>query len=144
MTDILEKVILERTESNEHGVFGQIVLPDRTLFTAERPWLNNANMISCVPVGEYRCEWTFSQRFQRKLYELQDVPGRTSIRIHPANYVHQLNGCIALGTELKLFAGELMLFKSGIAVESLHLFLKLKPFILEIRDAVVPNINKES
>ena len=31
------------------------------------------------------------------VYQLVDVPGRDAIQIHSANYVSQLEGCIALG-----------------------------------------------
>ena len=31
------------------------------------------------------------------MWLLQDVPNRAGVRIHPANYARQLEGCIALG-----------------------------------------------
>ena len=49
-----------------------------------------------VPVGLYKIELTFSPHFHQ-LMPLLDVPGRVGIRIHPANYPKQLEGCIAPG-----------------------------------------------
>jgi len=49
-----------------------------------------------VPVGKYKVELTFSPHFHQ-LMPLLDVPGRVGIRIHPANYPKQLEGCIAPG-----------------------------------------------
>lgn len=37
---------------------------------------------------------------------LQDVPGRSNIEIHPANYVEQLLGCLATGTSISLDANK--------------------------------------
>lgn len=35
------------------------------------------------------------------MLELQDVPGRTFIQIHSANYIKQLLGCIAVGDSVR-------------------------------------------
>ena len=70
------------------------------LFTAlslERGWQGNQNNISCVPIGEYKLEFEYSPRFDKKLWELKDVPNRSECKFHSSNYWYQLNGCIALG-----------------------------------------------
>jgi len=65
----------------------------------ERGWLNNQNMISCVPEGVYPLKYEYSPRFRKNLWELYDVPGRSETKFHAANYWRQLNGCIALGNK---------------------------------------------
>jgi hypothetical protein len=60
----------------------------------------NINESCCILEGIYQVDWTFSPRFQRHTFELIDVPGRTGIRIHRANKVDQLEGCIAPVTEI--------------------------------------------
>lgn len=63
--------------------------------TLELPWLANAKGKSCVPVGTYSMEWSYSPAFRRNTWRLLDVPGRDGILIHAANYTRQLKGCIA-------------------------------------------------
>jgi|TARA_R110000824_G_scaffold340920_1_gene527398 hypothetical protein len=84
--------------------------PDRTIgllelgehhwYTVERPWLDNAPNISCIPTGEYAMEKVTSPRFGPGTLEIMDVPGRTHILIHAANWSKQLEGCIAPGRGL--------------------------------------------
>lgn len=69
--------------------------------TLELPWKNNATRISCISVGEYECEKvpaTASIPYEHIL--IKDVPGRSGICIHFANYYLQLRGCIAVGDGL--------------------------------------------
>lgn len=64
----------------------------------ELPWHNNAPRISCIPAGAYPMKWTFSPTFNRMMWLVEDVPGRTGIRIHSGNYagdkVSDSLGCI--------------------------------------------------
>jgi len=77
-------------------------------YTVERPWLSNRKSISCIPPGEYKVEPyespTFGDVFflQNKALgvSLYEDTQRTAILIHPANFPHQLEGCIAPGLEL--------------------------------------------
>ncbi len=71
--------------------------------TLELAWKENASDVSCIPEGRYLVKWTRSERLSKIkgqdvfTYELQDVPGRSGIRIHSANFFYSLLGCIALG-----------------------------------------------
>jgi len=69
--------------------------------TLELPYKNNAKRVSCIPKGEYICKWSYSPAMERYHYEITNVPGRSGIRIHAANFVEQLLGCIALGSAIK-------------------------------------------
>lgn len=76
----------------------------RLVFSAlslERGDRNNERNVSCVPTGEYEIRLEWSNRFQQRLWELKGVPGRSECKFHAANYWYQLNGCIALGLDLK-------------------------------------------
>jgi len=77
-------------------------------YTVERPWLNNGKNISCVPAGTYKLEPYSSSRFP-DCYSLTSFPlgvglipsfHRTHILIHPGNYPHDVEGCIAPGLRL--------------------------------------------
>lgn len=66
----------------------------------ELPWRENRHQVSCVPEGRYVLLKRYSPHFQWH-FELQDVPERDGILIHPANdAVLELKGCIAPVTEL--------------------------------------------
>lgn len=58
---------------------------------------------TCIPYGMYKVLITQSARFTRMkrrpvfMPEILNVPGFTGIRIHPANFASQLEGCIAPG-----------------------------------------------
>ncbi|MCH3883425.1 DUF5675 family protein [Tenacibaculum aquimarinum] len=65
--------------------------------TLELEWKNNARNVSCVPSGFYNIEFEKSNRFNRRLWELKGVPGRSEAKIHVANYYTQIQGCIAVG-----------------------------------------------
>lgn len=52
-----------------------------------------------IPTGRYRVVNYDSPRFQRLVPLLLEVPGRTAIEMHGANYPQQLDGCIGVGQE---------------------------------------------
>ena len=63
----------------------------------ELPWRKNLQNTSCIPTGRYKIGLEYSPAFKMNLWELKGVPGRSEVKIHPANYVNQLRGCIAPG-----------------------------------------------
>ena len=68
----------------------------------ELPWKNNQKNISCIPaqvyegVGIYR-----ASKPDEYAILLKGVPGRSEILFHIANYVRQLRGCLAPGTNFR-------------------------------------------
>lgn len=102
--------------------------------TLELPYNENQNGISAIPKGEYNCVFTMSSRFKKKMYLVDGVPGRAGIRIHPANYARQLQGCIALGSIAKDLDkdGNLDIIHSGDTCKEFEAFMEWKPFRLTI------------
>lgn len=96
------KLFLERENYNEKQTVGTLTIFDGNgegVFqcnTLELPWRDNRRNISCIPVGTYRVKKRYSTKYGDHLH-LTDVPARTWILIHPANFVRQLRGCIAVG-----------------------------------------------
>lgn len=52
---------------------------------------------TAIPSGTYRVIITKSNRFQRLLPELMNVPGFAGIRIHPGNVAADTSGCLLVG-----------------------------------------------
>lgn len=137
----MRRLILQRTETGDHGTFGYIDLDRQRFLTGELPDRNNANNVSCIPHDTYSCVFTFSPRFHRKLYLLEGVKGRSGIRIHPANFMGDkekgllchLNGCIALGYRRMVLNGQIGIFTSLTAVRDFEAALGGETFELEIR-----------
>ena len=72
-----------------------------TCLTLEQAWRNNQKSNSCIPKGWYPIVYEWSPKFNKKLWEIKSVYNRSECKFHVANYVNQLEGCIALGTALK-------------------------------------------
>jgi hypothetical protein len=95
------EVELVRTCCGTQCVFGQIsVGGENVCKTLELPDHGNQPSISCVPAGDYTCKLVYSPRFKKKLYELQQVDGRTHILIHTGNTPGDTEGCILVGTSI--------------------------------------------
>jgi hypothetical protein len=93
------------------GVMSVMVdgLPVYSCSSLELPWLNNQRRISCIQEGTYKAKKHRSPKFGDAIWIL-DVPGRSEILIHPANYVGSPNpktkvsdllGCVATGDVMK-------------------------------------------
>ena len=133
-------VHLTRTLSGADGTFGNFVLPTGIqLVSGELPWRDNQRGASCIPIGTYKCTWTFSKRLGWG-YLLQGVPNRAGVRIHVANfcglasegYKQELQGCIALGLAGGYHGHQRMLLSSRLAISQFHAALNRQPFLLEI------------
>ncbi|USD22137.1 DUF5675 family protein [Microbulbifer variabilis] len=81
------------------ATLGRLRVRDFVFYTVERPWLGNRPFESCIPEGVYSCNPYNSPRFPN-VWELKEVPGRTKILIHTANYSADVQGCIGIGSNL--------------------------------------------
>lgn len=96
------EVRINRISSSEAQTLGIMTLYDDHNFpffecrTLELPDKGNKKRISCIPEGEYECIKRKSNKYGWHFHIL-DVPNRTVILIHNANFVRQLLGCIAVG-----------------------------------------------
>lgn len=138
----MTRVTLERIESTDQGTFGRLYLDGNTYFTGELPWRDNKSDVSCIPVGIFQCVWTYSVRFKRFMYLVQNST-RVGVRFHPANlmgdkekkFMAQLNGCIALGEKLGTIEKQKALLVSAPAIRKFETLMNKLPFELEIKNA---------
>lgn len=99
-------LILHREPSTDEGTFGRLQGAGLDLISLELPWEGNEPQFSCIPAGVYTAA-PFDSPTKGRVYLLQEVPGRSFIEIHSANFggntrrgwQSQLLGCIALGLE---------------------------------------------
>lgn len=131
---------IKRLTSTDQGTFGLMSLMDSVLHTGELPWRDNQENISCVPAGTYTAVLLFSPHFNRSLFHLVDVPGRTNCMIHPANwmgdaakgYKWQLEGCIALGMGAGELEGQEALLVSDVAIKNFYSEAGIEPIQITI------------
>jgi hypothetical protein len=91
----MTEIVLHRFCQGEMGTFGKMVVGDKTLYTVERPWLNNEPRKSCVPRGTYTVTRHDSPKFG-DCWILEGITVghftgiRTHILIHAANKASEL------------------------------------------------------
>ncbi len=140
-------IVLERFAYSPDGTFGRLKLPNGfTCYTVERPWLSNKQRESCIPDGIYTLEKRRSPVVERTSggdylegWEVTHVPGRTYIMLHPANWPHNVEGCIGVGREYMIMDGENGVTKSRLTFAQVMAGLDgrdtwnidIRPFIME-------------
>lgn len=99
------KVLLDRYSDDGVQTLGRLYVVNDNGFilyecdSLELPWRNNKPNISCIPQGKYKVVKRRSPKYDDH-FHIQGVENRSYILIHPANFVYQLRGCIAVGMDL--------------------------------------------
>ena len=138
----MQRVTLERMHESDQGTFGRIYFGDYSwLYTGELPDRDNRPNVSRIPEGVYECLWTYSPKFKRMLYLVNNVPGRSGIRFHSANlmgdkekgYKTHVYGCIALGGTVGRLEGQSAVLVSRPAMRRFHGAFQGSNFELEVK-----------
>lgn len=102
-------MILKQIRRPDNGVetLGDYFLEDddnKIIFTCktlELPFKGNQHEISCIPADDYICKKVLaSSNIPYPHISITNVPGRSGVCIHIANFVSELRGCQAVGTTL--------------------------------------------
>lgn len=109
------------------GTFGQMLLEDGfRLATVERPWIDNLPNVSCIPEGIYPMRKRRSPLIARTSkgkytegWEICEIPGRTLVEVHIANYPRDVKGCCGVGMKTGFISGERAVLKSAVAFDEL-------------------------
>ena len=132
---------LIRFKGNLFGTQGMLFLPSGwNCCTMEPPWLNNIRSRSCIPEGEYQVEIKESDKYGR-VYEVQNVPGRSDILFHSGNYggdeesgyKSDTDGCILPGREHGMLSGQEVVLASRLTLDILMAKLAGQSFNLVIK-----------
>jgi len=75
---------------------------------------------TAIPVGRYKVDITYSNRFKRKMPILIGVPGFAGIRIHAGNTHQNTDGCLLHGLKYGLENGDYMVGESRVATARLQ------------------------
>lgn len=97
-------------ELHVDGKFQCFTLEDVVRKTGEKVYGDTA-----IPAGTYKVVIDFSNRFQRRMPHILDVPGFTGVRIHTGNTTADTLGCILVGQD----RGENIVGQSRLAYEAL-------------------------
>lgn len=130
-------VRLIRQPPTAHGTFGQFIGFDFDYYSLELPWVDidgNGHgdpQKSCITAGNYGCAWHTSPKYG-PCYQVTNVPGRSHILIHPANWAHQLLGCIAIGKGRGVLSGKPAITQSRDAIKEFHAAMREQNFTLEV------------
>jgi hypothetical protein len=88
---------------DEHGQLLAFTLEDPTILAGanevSKEWLTREKVYgkTAIPAGRYRVVYTYSQRFQKQLPLIIDVPYFTGIRLHGGKSAENTDGCVLLG-----------------------------------------------
>lgn len=135
----VNELVLKRFCYHPKGTLGVIEVEGEKFYTIERPWLNNAPNVSCIPTGTYETGWRESPRFG-ETWHIKDVPDRTYILIHVANYPTDVMGCIGLGTSL--MGDRIAVSNSRVAVKRFEELTKDKEWRLTISNVLHAGLPK--
>ena len=132
---------LFRLMRSDQGTLGKLFCEEFVSYTLELPWRDNKRSISCIPEGSYNVKMRISPKYG-KVYWVSDVPNRSFILIHSGNFAGDtskkfkthVNGCILLGKNRGLLAGQLAVLNSRITVKRFQNKLQLQPFTLNIHE----------
>ncbi len=134
----MNHLTLTRFAYTPMGTFGELILGGdlngTVLYTVEKPWRDNQPRESCIPTGKYLCK---PRRFFRKDYpaiEITEVPDRSHILFHIGNRERDVEGCIAVGSELGCIGNDWAVLGSKNGFGLLMEHYGGQEFSLEIQD----------
>jgi hypothetical protein len=89
---------VQRQSWTKDAIFGRITVSGEGESEAFKGY-SMERIAVAIPVGTYNARLRYSAHFDMTVPGI-DVPSRTDIEIHPANYPAQLEGCIAIGSSI--------------------------------------------
>lgn len=97
---------LRRYGSSPAGTPGVLRVSDVfSCYTIEQPWVCNIPMKSCIPIGKYTVRKDRFNKGGYDAYEVDNVLGRSEIKIHVGNSIKDILGCVLVGEGLLIQDG---------------------------------------
>ena len=96
------RIKVERRWPKDKYIIGRLYIDGEFICnTLEPPWKDNARY-TAIPKGIYEVIMNYSPKFKRVLPLVQNVPNRSSIRLHRGNRPADTQGCILPGENTKV------------------------------------------
>lgn len=114
--------------------FGFLYTDESKYYTLELPWRDNERNNSCIPVGEYECEFmpSSSSGKYKSVYHVKGVEGRDGILIHNGNLPEHTKGCVLLGSKIGPLGGRAAVLGSRTAMKRFVREMEEKNFKLKV------------
>jgi hypothetical protein len=130
-------MILQRQTETPLSTQGEIVSDGAFMaWSLERPGPQFESDYHRIPAGTYDITMYSSPHFGRMIPLLMNVPGRSNIEIHYANYPGDLKGCIGVGMQ----QGKDAIYNSRMKFDEIEPIIeqacKTEGCSIEIRDIV--------
>lgn len=146
----MKKFELIRKYFTEYSTIGELFLDgkficfvledkDRMLedtWDLERIKTNKVYGRTAIPAGEYRIEWTYSNRFAKDMPILLRVKGYEGVRIHAGNTPEHTLGCLIPG--MKMSTDNVS--ESKIATQKLYNIIKIA---IDSKEQISINIKRK-
>lgn len=137
------KILLTRFENSKYGTFGRLSFPGFSCFTAEPPWKDNKQNLSCIPLGTYKALIVKSLHFGL-VYSIVNVPKRSNVLFHSGNFAGDIelglithtHGCVLLGSKIGVLSNQKAILLSVVAKRKFWNFLKEQEFELNITSSI--------
>lgn len=91
-------ITVNRYDKNDHRCIGRLNMPGFECYTLEDACREQKIMHkSAIPSGTYEMVISYSNRFNKMLPLLLDVPGFSGVRVHSGSTERDTSGCLLLG-----------------------------------------------
>lgn len=142
------KLLLTRQSFNEVCTIGTLTFEDLEIFILEdqdrhlsqTDTLDHIKEVkvfgkTCIPYGTYEIAITFSNKFQKYLPILLNVPGFDSIRIHSGNTDADTEGCLLTGLQKDVVHNQVLQSRAAFALifNLINERIKTEKIFIEIR-----------
>lgn len=130
------KLTLTRIRYEDRCTIGVLEVGGEKLYTIELQKDGNKPNISCIPEGFYEFEphgWGITEAKFKKVWEIKDVPERSSILFHAGNRTEDTEGCVLVGKGIHSSNGDHYVINSRTAVNIMRAVVGDESGILEIK-----------
>lgn len=138
----MKDVYLFRVQGSGQGTLGLWLTTGFQARTIELPWKDNRPNVSCIPAGQFRAVYRWSQKFKHH-YWIQEVLDRSWVLTHSGNfagdtdlgYKTHSHGCVIMGKYHGKYLGQDAVLLSRPTLRAFISFMNREPFNLKIFDS---------
>ena len=132
----MKQVRITRVATNAtEGTFGVLTVDGMPFCVTLEPYSNdNQSNVSCIPAQQYMCK-PYSSAKYNNVYQVMNVPGRSSILFHSGNTDNHTEGCIILASYYGKLNGDWAALNSGTTFNKFREYIAQDDFLLTIKES---------